>query len=647
LEVVMGIAPPVAVARPDAKGFRVPAVRVTRAGCLLICGYLAAAVLLNWRLLAGLQTMTPLGDPGPADNDQFAWFMRYTAEAVAHGQLPALVTQALNAPRGINLMWNTSFLLPSLVLAPITLLGGPQASLTLMLTFGYAGSAAAMYWLLRRQGASLLAGGLGGALYGFSPAVLDSAVSHYNLQFAVLPPLIIEAVLRILGGKGRPLAVGAWLGALVAAQVFIEEEVLVHVVIACLLLAVVLVARQPRAALLRLRAAAASLGTAAVVTLAICGYGLWIQFHGPLTEHGSPYPNSKIVNSLGVFVNPQPGLLFHTASSAAYAVGHGLIGSEYLAYLGWPLLVLLALIIIRYWRDLRVRAAGVIWAVLELLSLGGGSPLLPFHWLQGLPLLVEMLPDRLSILADAAAAAVLAFGLDLARTPTPQTAASPSTPPETETPRAVASQAVASQAVASQAVASQNMASQNMASRAAAPRSAAPRPAVGWIRRAAPVTVAVLALLPLIPRPVAAVPAVVVPAGWSTVFARLHLPATASVLVVPVPYSHQSAAMRWQAETGIPGELVAGWFIGPAPGGRAVTEFYGPRYTTKAVICLDGLWNGSIRASRCSMVPAALAYWHPAAIVAETTPSTPLGLFLTKLLRHPPTTDGQLLAWRT
>jgi hypothetical protein len=53
-------------------------------------------------------------------------------------------------------MWNSSLLLlPSLVMAPVTLLGGPQASLTLMLTLGYAGSAAAMYWLLRRHGASV------------------------------------------------------------------------------------------------------------------------------------------------------------------------------------------------------------------------------------------------------------------------------------------------------------------------------------------------------------------------------------------------------------------------------------------------------------------------------------------------------------
>jgi hypothetical protein len=162
-----------------------------------------------------------------------------------------------------------------------------------------------------------------------------------------------------------------------------------------------------------------------------------------------------------------------------------------------------------------------------------------------------------------------------------------------------------------------------------------------------PVTVAALAVLPLIPRPAAAVPAPTLPVGWYTVFTRLHLPATASVLVVPVPYSHQSSAMRWQAETGKPGELVAGWFIGPGPDGRAVTESYGPRYTSQTVVCLDALWKGTIPASRCSMAGAALAYWHPAAVVAETSPGTPLGEFLTKLLGRPATRDGQLLGWRT
>ena len=141
-----------------------------------------------------------------------AWFMRYAADAVAHGHLPALVTTALNAPHGINLMWNNSMLFPAVLLAPVTLLGGPLAGLTVLATLGYAGSAAAMYWLLRRHDASVLAAGLGGAVFGFSPGMVNAGTAHYGMEFAVLVPLLAEAALSLLTGRGHPLRTGAWLG---------------------------------------------------------------------------------------------------------------------------------------------------------------------------------------------------------------------------------------------------------------------------------------------------------------------------------------------------------------------------------------------------------------------------------------------------
>jgi hypothetical protein len=612
----MGIALPDAGAATGARQHRARRLPVTWPGILLCCAYAAAAVALNWRLWAGFGTMAPTGDPGPADQDLFAWSMRYAAGALAHGHLPALVTTAMNAPRGISVMWNTTILFPATVLAPVTLLSGPQASLTIMLTVGYAGSAAAMYWLLRRYGASALAAGLGGAVFGFSPGLLVSAGGHYHIQFAVLLPLIAEAVLRIvtghgylLGGRRGSLVAGAWLGLLIAAQLFTGEEMLTDTVIACGVLVAVLAVSRPRAVVPRLGATAAGLGGCAVTTLLACGYPLWVQFRGPLTEHGSPFSNATFGNSAGAFVNPPAGLLFHTTSSAAYANAHGVIPAEYVAYLGWPLLVLVPLITIRYWRDLRIRAAGVTWFVLELLSLGGHSALLPFHWLRGLPLLGEMLPNRLSILAVGGAAAVLAFGLDLARAPAPR-APDPA---------------------------------------AAVPGVAVPRPG-RLVRGTVPVAVAVLAVLPLVPRPVAASPAtpVPVPAGWGTVFTRLGLARDASVLVVPAPYAHQSAAMRWQADTGQPAELVAGWFIGPSASGHAVTEYWGPRVTTDAVVCLDKLWAGAATSGRgcAAAVRPALAYWHPAAVVADTSPGTPLGRLLVTLLGQPAVQVGDLLAWR-
>ena len=50
--------------------------------------------------------------PNAGDADLFSWYLRYAATAVSHGHLPALVTSAMNAPVGVNLMWNTSLLLP-------------------------------------------------------------------------------------------------------------------------------------------------------------------------------------------------------------------------------------------------------------------------------------------------------------------------------------------------------------------------------------------------------------------------------------------------------------------------------------------------------------------------------------------------------
>jgi hypothetical protein len=593
-----GIALPATAAGTDVKSRATWGWIVRHPGFFVLCAYLAAAVALNWRLWLGLGTMTAVGDPGPADNDLMAFFLRYTADAIAHGHLPALVTTALNAPNGISLMWNTSVLFPAVALTPVTLLGGPLASLAVFATLGYAGSAAAMYWVLRRHGASVLAGTLGGAVFGFSPGMVNAGIAHYQIQFAVFVPLMLEAVLSVIAGRGSPLLAGAWLGVLAAAQLFTGEEMISNAAIAGLVLVVVLAVSRPSAVLARLRGTAIGLVVAAAVALLLCAHALWIQFHGPLTEHGSPWLIAQHGNGLGAFVNPQAQLLFHTASSAAYAASHGANAAEYLAYLGPPLLILVAGVAIRYWRDLRVRAAAVTWAVLEALSLGVNGPLLPFHWLQGLPLLGDMLPSRLSITADGAAAAVLAFGLDLALSSAPRTAGPPR--------RGVS------------------------------------------LRRAAPVVVALLAVLPLVPRPVAAVTAAQVPAGWDTVFTRLHLPANASVLVVPAPYSHQGEAMLWQADTGQPGGLVAGWFLGPLPSGLAVPSYWGPGFTHETVLCLDALWQGNAAGHGCAKAArAALGYWHPAAVVADTSPGTPLGRFLIGILHKPAVQDGQMLGWRS
>ena len=359
--VLPALAAPAAVTRGPLRDRRV------LAGLVLAC-YLLGAVAVTWRLWADPASRTIAGNAN--DADLFAWFLRYDATAVAHLRLPALVTAAMNAPQGVNVMWNTFLLLPGVLLAPVTLTFGPQTTLTLLTTLGFAGSAASLFYVLRRWEVSLGAAALAGAVYGFSPALLHASVGHYNLQLAILPPLIIDALLRLCLGQGRGVRTGLWLGLLVTAQLFTAEELLLLTGIAGVLLVAVLAAGRPRAAVGRLGPVAAGLGVAAGVTLLLCGYALWVQFFGSLTQSGSAFLPDFFKNDITSFVTPSRYLLFHTAGSAAAATSYQGGAPEYLAYLGWPLIVALAAITVAFWRRPAVRATAVTLVVLELLSLG-------------------------------------------------------------------------------------------------------------------------------------------------------------------------------------------------------------------------------------------------------------------------------------
>jgi hypothetical protein len=566
---------------------------------LIGCCYVLGAVLVTSRLWADPVRRAQVGDV--QDVNLFAWFMRYEATAIAHGRLPALTTAALNPPHGVSLMWNTSLLLPGVLLAPVTLLAGPQVTLTLVLTLGFAGSAASLFLVLRRWGASLAAAAIGGAVYGFSPALLNSGIGHYHLQFAVLPPLIIDALLRVVTGRASAVRAGAWLGLLAAAQLFTGEELLSDTALAGLVLILVLVASRPRDARVTARHAAIGMATGLAVMALICGRALWEQFRGPLAERYVPrftHYTSFLSAHPSVFVTPPGDLLFHTPASAAAAASYPGHITEYLACLGWPLLVLLVAAAIRYWRDTPVRVMAVTFAVLELLSLGGSyrvtGPFLPWHWLQGLPVFAELIPDRLAILADGAAAAVLAFALDRAR-------------------------------------------------RAAQPADWH-RGRPGYQARLA-TAVAVLAVLPLVPLPYAVAAPAPVPAGWQAAFARLHLAPGARVLVVPIPDNHFSQPMRWQADYGEPASMIGGFFLGPDQSGQTRVS---PGAAGTAAQYLDPLWTGKTPSVHRSLAQlrADVAYWHPAAVIDVLHRRSRLGPVLSAIFGRPSFTAGRVVVWR-
>ena len=169
--------------------------------------------------------------------------------------------------------------------------------------------------------------------------------------------------------------------------------------------------------------AAGGLLVAAVVTFCISGHALWTQFGGRLVQHGALFPPDYYVNDPANFVTPSSYLLFHTAGTATTAAKYQGGSTEYLAFLGWLLIIVLALAAVVSWRRPAARAAAFTLAVLVIFSFGGhplvggtSSPAvnLPWHWLEEHQLFASVLPDRFSIVADGVAAALLALGVDAA-----------------------------------------------------------------------------------------------------------------------------------------------------------------------------------------------------------------------------------------
>jgi hypothetical protein len=593
--------------RPVGRAEDRPRPRWRKAELLVVLAYLLVALALTWRIDVNPAVRVPSNGSSTVESDIYlnVWFMRYAATAVSHGHLPALITTAVNAPRGINLMWNTSMLLPGVLLAPVTLLAGPSASLAVLLVAGFAGSASALYLVLRRWDVSIAASAIGGAVYGFSPALLVAAEDHYHLQFAVLPPLIADAVLRLCTGRGHPVRTGIWLGLLITAQIFTAEELLVDTMLILVPLVAVLVLSRPFQLGERLARAAAGAAIAVAVTFVLCVHALLIQFHGPLKETGSPWHIGRYWIDPVDFVTAPSAVLFHGRYT------HFMISTrqwpvETFAYLGWPLLVVVVVALVGFWSDLRIRLAGVAFLLMEWMGIGnhkamiGGwhipMQLLPWHWLTRIHVLNQVLPNRFPILADGAAAVVLACAFD---------------------------------------------------------RVLAMIPARYPWRGPAVAGAAALVLLPIVPRPVPADGVLPAPSGWHTVLTRLNLKDGAPVLVLPFNTNMDDRAdpMEWQAMSDAHVSLVGGYCIVPDRHGRAVMCNTGRTLDPAQIISVRRMNKlaldkpHEVPPPRAAMASAITA-WRPAAVVTSDGPRTRLGRYLIRFFGPPTVHDGATLGWR-
>jgi hypothetical protein len=541
--------------------------------------YVVAAFVITGGLWLDVDTRTPAVNP--QDHAFFQWALAYAARVVTDGVNP-FITDGMNVPDGVNLMANTSVLGLGVPLTPVTLLFGPQASFALLLVLGLAGTAAAWYWLfsrhLVRSGAAAF---VAGAFCGFAPGLVSHVQGHVNWITQFLVPILVLRTLR-LAEPGRVVRNGVILGALIAYQAFINEEVLLYTALAGSLFLGTYAAFAWRTVRPAVRTFATGLGVAAAVATVVLAYPLWVQFFGPQSYRGVPDGVRDISSDLASYpAFARLSLAGDAASAARIAQGP----AEENAFFGWPLLLLAAVGVGWMWRSFVVRAAvvtGVVFAALSLgpeVVVGGRHTGIPGPWryVGHLPLLDAVVPTRFGLAVVPILAVLLALLIDRLRTV------------------------------------------------GDLPVRGVPTRWLGYAAVAA-------AVLPLVPTPFPVKPTPAAPEFITADMWREYVPSGRSIVFVPLPSDLHQSGMRWAARSRLEFAIARGYFLGP--GGRAGRAIFGapPRPTQELLelVARAGYLPRSVAPELRKIIAEDLAYWRAAVLVIP--PGEPHEVALRRLL---------------
>jgi hypothetical protein len=504
-------------------------------------------------------------------------------------------------PDGVNIMANTSVLALAIPLAPVTLAFGPATTVVLMLTLGLAGTAVAWYFVLsRRLVDSRVAAALGAGFAAFAPGMISQATGHVQIASQFLVPVIIWRVLDLRSGEGT-VRRGVVLGLLIVLQAFIGEEVLFFTALGLGLFVAAMALLRPE---LRRDAKPflTGLAVAGTVTIVLLAYPLWLQFRGPMSYHGL----RPDIRALGADLAAFGAYSSQSLAGAFGATSRLASPTEENAFYGWPLLDLLAVLVVWLRRDRRVLALAAIGVVFFLCSLGPtitwrGEPTgIPAPWrlLQQLPILDSAVPTRFALAMVPLIAVILALAyVELLRV---------------------------------------------------ARRSARHRRAllVSWHLALA------VALVPIAPTPLRAgthapTPDFIASGTW-----RQYVDDEHTLLNVPAADSARPASERWSAETGLDVRIPLGYFLAPA-------SAQGPLHGVAIYTGRDTPTSRLLRAvARTGAVPdvteqgrrqavADLRHWRTAVVVVDPGQANaePLLKTTAELLGFEPTFVGGLWIW--
>lgn len=387
-----------------------------RSDALAVFGFALVLALAWFHHAWAAPTTHQVGIPG--DADEYDWFLTWVPWSIAHGHNP-LLSNFVYSSHGVNLMWNTSVVLPALVMAPATVVLGAPLSYNVLITLAPALGTGFAYLAFRRWCVKLAAL-TGAVMFGFCPYLSAQAPGHLAQVLMVSVPLFLILGHRLLVEQAqRAWLDGLLLGLLAVGQLLTGEELLAMEVVVALVTMAFLAASNARLLKDKLRYATKGFAVAAVTFLVLAGPFLYAQFKGPYQKQAVHPANLFVTDALNFIV---PTILTRLAPHWALAISNHFVAGEDGSYLGVPLFVLALSALFLSRRQKVMWVALVITLCAGILSMGSTLHYyghnthiwMPEGALRELPLMRNLLPARFAGLTDFGAAFLASLALNAA-----------------------------------------------------------------------------------------------------------------------------------------------------------------------------------------------------------------------------------------
>jgi len=377
----------------------------TTANCMLVVAlplFIYAIFSLIFLGKTGSWTRWDLGDGGDAPS--FIWFLQWWPFAISHGLNP-FISNYVWFPHGDNMTWHTSVPSAALLSFPITVLGGAVLAYNSLSLMAPVLSAWTAFLLVRYLTGDWAAALVGGYLFGFSSYENGQLLGHLNLDLTFLIPIaILLCVRRFYGQLGRAGFVTA-LAVTLLVQLGLSTEILATLCSLGAITWAIFLACAPKTDRPGLWHLAIDIVFAGVVMTILATPFMFYLVKGlsdvpPVINSAATYSADPLNYLIPTGVTRLGRTVF--AAVAGQFTGNA---SEQGAYLGLPLIFLMALYFRAQTTLPYVKALLTTVTVLAVLSLGpwlhvaGVQTQLPLPWQLGekLPLIRSALPTRFTM----------------------------------------------------------------------------------------------------------------------------------------------------------------------------------------------------------------------------------------------------------